>query len=56
MVQIGAGRINHKGSRLIRPGRVDVVIGPPISPAGATRENHDALVAKTREWFLSYVE
>lgn len=56
MVQIGAGRINHKGSRLICPGRVDVVIGPPISPAGATRENHDALVAKTREWFLSYVE
>jgi 1-acyl-sn-glycerol-3-phosphate acyltransferase len=56
MAQIGAGRINYRGSRLIRPGLVEVVIGPPIPPAGATRESHDELVAKTREWFLSYVD
>lgn len=56
MVQIGAGWVNRKGSKLIRPGRVDVVIGPPIAPAGATRESHDDFLERTRSWFLRYVD
>jgi 1-acyl-sn-glycerol-3-phosphate acyltransferase len=56
MAQIGAGRINRKGSRLIRPGQIDIVIGPPISPDGATRENHEEFLERTRAWFLRYVD
>ncbi len=56
MVQIGAGRVNRKGSRMVRPGTVDVVIGAPIPLDGATRESHDDLMARTRKWFLRYID
>jgi 1-acyl-sn-glycerol-3-phosphate acyltransferase len=56
MVQTGGYRINRRGSRFIRPGRVDVLIGPPIPTAGATPENHGDLLERTRAWFLSYVK
>ena len=55
MAQIGAERINRKGSRLIRPGRVDVVIEPAIPSAGFTREAHDGLVDKVRAAFLRHL-
>ncbi len=56
IVEIGAERINRKGSLLIRPGRVEIVIGEPVSPAGFTRERHDGLVEKVRAAFLVHLE
>jgi 1-acyl-sn-glycerol-3-phosphate acyltransferase len=56
MVQIGAERINRKGSRLIRPGRMDVAIEPAVPPEGFSRESHDSLVEKVRAAFLSHIE
>ncbi len=56
MVQMGAYRINQRGSRCIRPGRVDVLLGPPIPSAGATPDNHAKLLERTRAWFLTYVD
>jgi 1-acyl-sn-glycerol-3-phosphate acyltransferase len=56
MVQMGAYRINRKGSRFIRPGRVDVLIGPPIASAGITADGYAVLLERARTWFLSYVE
>jgi 1-acyl-sn-glycerol-3-phosphate acyltransferase len=52
IVQAGAGRINRKGSRLVRPGRVDLFFEPPVSAAGFTRETIDALMDRVREVFL----
>jgi len=56
LVQRGAFRINRKGSRLVRPGTVEMLIGPPISAAGFGRENQDKLVEKARNYFLAEVE
>jgi 1-acyl-sn-glycerol-3-phosphate acyltransferase len=55
MVQIGADRINRKGSLLIRPGRVEVVFEPAVPSAGYTREAHDPLVEKVRAAFLAHL-
>ena len=52
IVQAGAGRINRKGSRLVRPGRVDLFFEPSVSAAGFTRETIDALMDRVREVFL----
>ncbi|MCX6559066.1 MAG: lysophospholipid acyltransferase family protein [Candidatus Aminicenantes bacterium] len=56
MAQTGGYRINRRGSRMIRPGRVDVLIGPPIPSAGVTADNHAVLLERARAWFLNYVE
>ena len=48
VVQHGAFRINRRGSRLIRPGTVRFVIGPPVPTAGFTRETLPALVDRAR--------
>lgn len=56
VVQVGAERINHKGSRLIRPGRVEVVIEPAVPSEGFVREAHDPLVEKVRAAFLSHLQ
>lgn len=52
IVQKGAYRINRKGSRLIRPGRIDLVMLPPVSISGCTQENVDELADRTRSLFL----
>lgn len=54
-VQVGAERINRKGSRLIRPGRVDVIIEQPVPSDGFSRESHDGLADQVRHAFLSHV-
>lgn len=56
LVQIGANRINRRGSLLIRPGRVEFVIEKPISVAGYSKENIAQLMDKVRGVFLQYVE
>ncbi len=52
VVQRGAFAINHKGTRLIRPGRVDVTIEPPIPMSGFGKDNIDELIARARRVFL----
>lgn len=51
-VQKGAFEIARKGSLMIRPGRVEVSIGPAVSVAGATRENLGELIERVRRVFL----
>ena len=55
VVQAGAERINRKGSRIIRPGRVDVIIETAVPTEGCLREAHDDLVEKVRFAFLSHL-
>ena len=52
LVQSGAYRINHKGSLLIRPGRVDMSIEPGVSTAGYGKENIGELIERVRGLFL----
>jgi len=52
VVQRGAFEINRKGSRLIRPGRVEVTIEPSISTAGYNKENVGGLIERVRRVFL----
>jgi len=55
-VQSGAFAINRKGSRLIRPGRVEIAIEPAVATAGFTKENVGELVVRVRAVFLSRLE
>jgi len=52
LVQCGAYEINHKGSLLIRPGRVDVMIEPAVATAGYAKESVDGLIERVRGIFL----
>jgi 1-acyl-sn-glycerol-3-phosphate acyltransferase len=52
IVQTGSYRINRKGSRLIRPGRVDLSVLPPIRIAGHARDAAGELADFTRSVFL----
>jgi 1-acyl-sn-glycerol-3-phosphate acyltransferase len=52
VVQKGAYAVNHKGTRLIRPGRVDVSIEPSIPTAGYAKENAGELIDRVRRVFL----
>ncbi|MCU0285144.1 MAG: 1-acyl-sn-glycerol-3-phosphate acyltransferase [Acidobacteria bacterium] len=56
MIQIGAFEFKRKGSWLLRPGIVRVVIEKPISTSGYSRKNMDDLIAETQNVFLKYVE
>lgn len=52
LVLTGADRINRKGSRLIRPGRVEIVVEPAVPTAGHTKDTASALVDEVRSVFL----
>ena len=52
LVLCGAYEINHKGSLLIRPGRVDVMIEPAVATAGYAKESVDGLIERVRGIFL----
>ena len=52
VVQKGAFAIAHKGSLMIRPGRVEVLIEPPVPVAGYTRETLGELMERVRGAFL----
>jgi 1-acyl-sn-glycerol-3-phosphate acyltransferase len=52
VVQRGAYRINHKGTRVIRPGRIEVVIEAPIPTAGYTKDRVGELIERVRHIFL----
>ena len=51
LVQVGAYRINHKGTRLIRPGRLRYVIGPAVPVSGFSKENLNGLTDRVRSVF-----
>jgi len=52
VVQSGAFEINRKGSRLIRPGRIEVTLEPSVSTAGYGKENVGELIERVRRVFL----
>jgi 1-acyl-sn-glycerol-3-phosphate acyltransferase len=52
IVQNGAYRINHRGSRLIRPGKIRYAIQPAVSTAGFTKDNQAVLIERVRAVFL----
>jgi len=52
VVQSGAWKINRKGSRLIRPGRVEVTIEPAVATAYYAKENAGELIERVRRVFL----
>jgi len=52
IVQKGGYRIIHKGSLLIRPGRVDLTIEPPVPVAGFGKEDIGELADRVRAIFL----
>jgi 1-acyl-sn-glycerol-3-phosphate acyltransferase len=56
IVQVGAFRVNHKGTKLVRPGRVRFVIERPIPTAGFSKETLGDLVGRVRLVFLRYLE
>jgi 1-acyl-sn-glycerol-3-phosphate acyltransferase len=55
VVQVGAGRINQKGSLLIRPGKIRFIIECPVATAGFSRENLSALKDNVRSVFLRHL-
>ena len=52
MVQSGAYRVNHKGSLLIRPGRLEITVEPAVPTAGYAKENIGELIDRVRRVFL----
>jgi 1-acyl-sn-glycerol-3-phosphate acyltransferase len=52
VVQKGAYAINHKGTKVIRPGRVEVSLEPAIPVAGLNRDDIGELVERVRRVFL----
>src|SRR5512142_359650 len=52
VIEKGAFAIVHKGSKVIRPGRVEVTIEPAIPTAGYTKDNVGELVERVRRVFL----
>ena len=56
VIQTGAERINRRGSRLIRPGRVVMTIESAVPTAGSTKESVGELVARVRSVFLRRLE
>jgi 1-acyl-sn-glycerol-3-phosphate acyltransferase len=55
IVQVGSFRINRRGSKLIRPGRIDYFIEKPIPLTGYSKDNIEELMTSVRNVFLQYV-
>ncbi len=52
VVQRGAFEINRKGTKLVRPGRIDVSIEPAVPTSGYGKDNIDELIERVRRVFL----
>ena len=52
IVQLGASRINRKGSLLVRPGKVELAVLTPVPVAGWARGAVGELADRTRSVFL----
>jgi 1-acyl-sn-glycerol-3-phosphate acyltransferase len=53
MIQSGAYRVNHKGTRLIRPGKIDITIEPAVPTVGCAKESAGELIERVRAAFLA---
>jgi 1-acyl-sn-glycerol-3-phosphate acyltransferase len=53
VVEKGAYAVNHKGTKVIRPGRIEVTIEAPIPTAGYTKDTVGELVERVRAVFLA---
>jgi 1-acyl-sn-glycerol-3-phosphate acyltransferase len=56
IIQVGSFDINNKVTRLIKPGKVELIFEKPISTSGYTKDNVKELIQKTRNVFLEYVD
>jgi 1-acyl-sn-glycerol-3-phosphate acyltransferase len=56
IVQSGAYRIMHKGSKLLRPGRIDCFIEPAVAAPGSSKEDLTRWMDGVRAVFLRHVE
>lgn len=56
MIQVGSFKINRKKSRIIKPGKIDLVFEKPIPTSGFSKDNIKELIDKTRNVFLQYVD
>jgi len=56
IIQVGSFKINKKKSRIIRPGKIDLVFEKPIPTSGYSKDNIKELIDKTRKVFLQYVD
>ncbi len=45
-----------KGTWIMRPGRIDIYIGPPVETRGLTDAQVDLLTERTRAWITRWVE
>jgi 1-acyl-sn-glycerol-3-phosphate acyltransferase len=52
VIEQGAYAVNHKGTKVIRPGCIDVTIEPPVRTSGYTKDNIGELIARVRRVFL----
>jgi len=55
IIQVGADRINRKGSRLIRPGKIRFIIESPVETVGFSRENLGVLKDQVRSVFRRHL-
>jgi len=51
IIQVGSYRIMRKGSRMLRPGRIDVYLEPAVAASGASREDVANWMARVRSVF-----
>ena len=56
VIHVGAYRVNHKGTKLIHPGRVKFVIAPAVPVASYTAETVGAFADRVRSVFLKHLE
>jgi 1-acyl-sn-glycerol-3-phosphate acyltransferase len=56
MIQMGSFKIKRKKTRIIRPGKIDLVFEKPIPTTGYSKDNIKELIDKTRNVFLQYVD
>ncbi|MCP5108321.1 MAG: 1-acyl-sn-glycerol-3-phosphate acyltransferase [bacterium] len=56
VIQLGGYKVKKKNSRIVRPGKMELIFEKPIPTAGYTRENVPELMKQLRELFLKYVD
>ncbi len=56
IVQAGAFRVIRKGSKLLRPGRIDYFIEPAVAAAGSSKEEIADWMDRVREAFLRRIK
>jgi 1-acyl-sn-glycerol-3-phosphate acyltransferase len=55
IIQTGSFYINNKVTKLIRPGKIELIFEKPIPSSNYSKDNVKELIQKTRSVFLEYV-